>query len=100
VSDEQQKAERDALLELMQSDGWRVFREAAEAAYGDAASLRRIDATLAVLDPGAMESEREAFRSIRAESNAVLALLQWPTQRIAELQTEKRTGFLGRRRVG
>lgn len=97
---EQKKVERDALLELLQSEGWRLFRDAAQAAYGDAASLKRIDETLAVLDPGAVESEREAFRSIRAESNAVRALLQWPEQRVVELQPEKKTGFLGRRRVG
>jgi hypothetical protein len=100
VSDEQQvKDEREALKDLLGSDGWALFVKAAQSAYGPDASLQRIDATLDVLDPGAVESEREAFRSIRAESRAVLALIEWPSQRLQDLEAKPKSGFLSRRRT-
>lgn len=93
-------AERDALLDFMRSPGWDLFVKAAKDAYGAEASLARIDKTVDVLDPGAVETEREAIRSIRAESRAVMALLNWPEQRLAEIQKPaERAGFMRRIRV-
>lgn len=94
------KVEREVLLDLLRSPGWALVQKAAHAAYGPEASLARIDKTVDVLDPGALDSEREAIRSIRAESRAVMTLLEWPVQRVDDLQPKDGSRWLGRRRTG
>lgn len=92
--------EKGALRDLINSEGWALFTRMAREVHGDEACMQRIDQQIALIEPADRENQRESIRTIRAESRAVLALLEWPAHRIAELDQSKAPGFFGRRRVG
>lgn len=93
--------ELDALQTLLASDGWQLFVTMADAAHGDAASVRQIDQALGRVDRGDSEAQQDTVTQIRAASRAVQRLLSAPKERIAHLKAEKAKphGFLSRRRA-
>lgn len=78
------EAELQALKDLVESDGWKVLQAHVAQAWGDAACLQQIDATLAKdHDPGdeiaITRRIRDTFKGVRAEAS-------WVRSRITELE--------------
>jgi hypothetical protein len=90
---------RDALRDLLQSDGWRLFREFCEQQYGDEACIEQIDRALGALPLGDQDAVQDSIRQIRASATAVKYVLAWPQQQYDELTKKPERGLFARRRV-
>lgn len=78
-------AEREALQDLLQSDGWRVLQRLVEENYSSERCLHAIDAAMSELAPG--DSEVAVVTQIRATWKAAPAILDLPATRLRALQS-------------
>lgn len=92
--------EREALKDLVESDGWQLFLSAVHAEWGPAAQLAQIDRALQDLPPGDQDAVNMQVQQIRSAANAITNALRWPTLRLAQLKKQQESkGFGFRRRA-
>ena len=87
---------KQALTDLIASDGWKLFLSAVEHQWGARACMALIDNALKELARGDREAEQETVAQIRSAARAVLAMSEWPHAQLAAMKAgaeEKRTGF-------
>lgn len=81
-------AERQALKELLESDGWAIYAQRGEEAWGSAACERALRESRKTTDPAdwPFESTRilDTFEAMRAE-------LRWPAERIRMIESGEKT---------
>lgn len=80
-----------ALKELVQSDGWKLFADYIDSAWGSTACLEKIDSALKDVDRGDDNAERSTVAQIRVAARQIQALKEWPKLRIAQLTQSEKT---------
>ena len=83
MTSEQKAQQRQALTDLLQSDGWRLFSEQMGTAWGAEAFEQRVDQELEKRQPG--DDELAVVMRIRDTFKGVRASLDWPKTRLREL---------------
>lgn len=76
-------SERQALEDLLRSDGWAIVMEQMQSAWGAEAYERRLDDTL---DGAKAEDELAITRRIRDTFKGVRASFKWPEERVRTLK--------------
>jgi hypothetical protein len=72
--------EREALEELIRSDGWRTFTARTLREHQGRGYVSRMQTALAGPDPGT------AAKVVDRAASDILRVLQWPTDRVSELR--------------
>lgn len=80
---------KHALKDLIESEGWAIVKEMAEARFGDAAQIRDIDAQLKLLKPADTPGQLAVVTQIRAASLAAFTVLDMPVSRLRGLTEAK-----------
>lgn len=85
---ERAQAERRALEDLLQSDGWKLFAAHMATAWGPEEYERKLDALLEAADTrGALSPDEEIAltRRVRDTFKGVRASMRWPEERVRQL---------------
>jgi hypothetical protein len=85
---EKEQTERDALAELVESDGWKLFLDHVETVWGAQAVMQQIDHTIVAGKGDPVEHE---IREIAAAARQIQVLAKWPGQRLSELKAKSRS---------
>lgn len=83
-NDDEKDPIRSALSDLLQSEGWRFYKQAAEHEWGPSGYGRRMQEALTSIPVGpdrAYELARVA-EQVDATANAVNALIAWPSEEL------------------
>lgn len=92
--------EKQALTDLIESDGWAYLTKAAEVQWGDAAVIQLINQALANVPRGDQQGTQDTVAQILTSQRDVRAILAWPKLRLAQLAgAEKKPALFGRRRA-
>lgn len=95
-------AEREALAALLDSEGWRLFRERVDRDFGAEAVCQQVDALYVREEQEHRDLEHER-RALALTTRKIQALLRWPRDRLAELkqqaQPKSLNPFAGRSRA-
>lgn len=78
----------EALRELMESRGWRMFREAVNAEWGKAACFERLEMQLQKLPMGDAVAQEDATAQMVATHGAMMAMLEWPRRQYESLSSD------------
>ena len=81
--------ELDALRDLVQSDGWKRYREYIESEWGDSACIRKIDEALRHTPAGDDAIVDQTVLQIRASARQIMRVIEWPTERLQILRGQK-----------
>lgn len=82
--------EKEAMTDLLASDGWHLFVTAVNAQWGPAAQIDQIDRALSALPRGDREAVEDTVQQIRAASKAALGVLDWPRTRLGQLASAEK----------
>lgn len=78
----------EALRELMESRGWRMFRDAVQAEWGKAACFERLELMLGKLPMGDAVAQEDATAQMVATHGAMMAMLEWPRRQYESMVSD------------
>lgn len=83
------KEVKDALEDLLKSDGWAIVRELVDQRFGPAAQLQEIDKAMGEIAPADQDGQFAVVTQIRAMQKAAYIVLALPKAHLDQIDSQE-----------